>query len=909
MRSDNCILFTEDIAAVYDETRPFDVGDHSKVLREVCEKLLASFGSQDTIELLDLGSGTGRLAIPLAQIYHRLSFDKPGLPLLRITCVERSESMMLELKKKAKKITSDTVELICDNLLDIRDLYKSVHQYDACLAHWIFHVIYDWRVAVYSVDEVLKPKGLIFLFEERGDLYDAIDGDLRRISPSPALDLWRWYHELRAQSLDAVAEPGSILPPRYRLGTMVVDERFEHMFRALGWTQSTLLTNTDEWTASFKTCDLIEQVIRKRAFTNMRLVRNHSASIAAYNKLANDLTNLLKKPGSHFELDYNFNWLSKSTFSGLFLQKTQKTRPPLSARRLLIGVIRDTLGRRTHRRGEVHLNSDVLWSRLFRHVWERLNRAGSRQGPLLALRSRPANSITAILAQAPFISPRDELKGFSDMLVLTRAQHHETTYLKLAWQLLTKAIEAYIPLEIIFESKTKQPRQKPRLKLHPSIHRLVVDADAQRQLEALPQIRKDCDNLDSIPFTVWDAVSVLVRSEGNNAIPDLLQALRQVGVLPLHNSRTESTYFIMALSVLVRCRESSTMYAFPFRTIADADVSASMGIMFCGKKELEYKSLEYIWSVSEIVFNEYIEDVYVETESYIDRLKPCHDRPTVAKWQKRQPIKKLRTFQDDDNSPVVLIVVAVGIEFQSLLELSGLKDEQTGDRSFPVGNQLCVDLGFQDVIVWATLCAPGSEGSLGSQSTVSDLIATISEKRKVAAVIMPGIAFGLKQGEQRIGDILLSMQIRLYEPAKIADGGHKHSRPIIPEANSYLVSAFRVGMADWQKKTPNKDLRPRLHAGLFLSGGKLVNDHHMVFKLKQSARHAIGGEMEGAGVYSAAARKQTPWIIVKSICDWGMQKVDDYQLNAAKNSADFVYHVLATRAFTTWVNNSRNVGC
>lgn len=550
MRADNCISFSEDIAAVYDETRPFGVGDHSKVLREVCDRLFTSFGSQDTIEILDLGSGTGRIAIPLAQIYQHLASEKSGIPLLRITCVERSKYMMLELEKKAKNINGDAVELIYDDLLDIRDLYKFERKYDACLAHWIFHVIYDWQVAVYSVDEVLKPTGIIFLFEERGDLYDAIDGDLRQIPPSPAMDLWRWYHELRAQSLDAVAERGSMLPPRHRLGTMVVDERFEHMFRALGWMQSTPLSNTDEWATSFKTSDLIEQVIRKRAFTNMRLVRNYSASIAAYNGIANELTARMKKSGSYVQVNYNFKWKSKTTFSGLFLQKPKRVHLPLPARQLLLCVIRETLGRRTHRRGEIHLNSDVLWSRLFRHIWERLNHVGSRQSPLLAV-GRPATAITSILAQAPFISPEDEPKGFSDMLVLSHVKYHETTYLKLAWQLLTKAIEAHVPLEIIFKSKAKKPGQKPRLKLHPSIHRLVIGEDAQHQLEDLPEINKSCETLDSIPSTAWDAVTLLVRKEGNDTIPDLLQELRQIGILPLQDHGAESTYFIMALSVLM----------------------------------------------------------------------------------------------------------------------------------------------------------------------------------------------------------------------------------------------------------------------------------------------------------------------------------------------------------------------
>ena len=281
------------------------------------------------------------------------------------------------------------------------------------------------------------------MFEERGDLYDAIDGDLRNIKPSPALDMWRLYHDLRTQLLDDVAEQGSLLPPRYRLGTLVVDERFEHMFRALGWSQVTSLTSTDEWTTPFKTGDIIEQVIRKRAFTNMRLVRNDSASTTAYNKIADELTGRLKRNTSHIAVDYNYRWPCKTTFTGLFLQKPLKVRLPLPARQLLLGVIRDTLGRRTHRRGEVHLNADVLWSRLFQHVWERLNRAGSRQSPLAVL-GTSANSVTAVLAQAPFISPENEPTGCSDMLVMSRTRCRETACLKLLWQLLTKAMEAHI---------------------------------------------------------------------------------------------------------------------------------------------------------------------------------------------------------------------------------------------------------------------------------------------------------------------------------------------------------------------------------------------------------------------------------------------------------------------------------
>ncbi len=46
--------------------------------------------------------------------------------------------------------------------------------------------------------------------------------------------------------------------------------------------------------------------------------------------------------------------------------------------------------------------------------------------------------------------------------------------------------------------------------------------------------------------------------------------------------------------------------------------------------------------------------------------------------------------------------------------------------------------------------------------------------------------------------------------------------------------------------------------------------------------------MEGAGVYAAAVRDRTEWIVVKGICDWGREKTYDFQELAAGNAAEFV---------------------
>jgi nucleoside phosphorylase len=56
---------------------------------------------------------------------------------------------------------------------------------------------------------------------------------------------------------------------------------------------------------------------------------------------------------------------------------------------------------------------------------------------------------------------------------------------------------------------------------------------------------------------------------------------------------------------------------------------------------------------------------------------------------------------------------------------------------------------------------------------------------------------------------------------------------------------------------------------------------------------AIGGDMEGAGLYAAAGVAKVDWILVKAICDWADgNKNDDAQQLAAHNAADFVRHVI-----------------
>jgi len=93
-----------------------------------------------------------------------------------------------------------------------------------------------------------------------------------------------------------------------------------------------------------------------------------------------------------------------------------------------------------------------------------------------------------------------------------------------------------------------------------------------------------------------------------------------------------------------------------------------------------------------------------------------------------------------------------------------------------------------------------------------------------------------------------------------------------------------------------------------MSGEKLSDDQTFVDELLNVEPEAIGGDMEGAGVYTAAQGERTfhvHWIVVKGVCDWGMGKGDAHQLVAATNAIDLVFHVLSQPVVSEALDQSR----
>lgn len=246
----------------------------------------------------------------------------------------------------------------------------------------------------------------------------------------------------------------------------------------------------------------------------------------------------------------------------------------------------------------------------------------------------------------------------------------------------------------------------------------------------------------------------------------------------------------------------------------------------------------------------------------------------------------------DDDVCDVLLVTVTDIETRTALDAMARATGQPATMRFGGEKTYfrCGRLGGAAVMLVRS--EMGSDGVGAAVTTVRDAIAEV----RPAAIVMLGLAFGVEPTRQSLGDVLISKQIQGYDLRRVGTDG-KDGTPVVTmrgdrvSASPKLLDRFRTAGLTWT--------RARVSAGLLLSGQTLVD--HVGYRdgLRALAPEAIGGEMEGAGVYAAAGR--IDWILVKAICDWadGEKHVDKLarQTTAAENAAELVVAAIAQGGF------------
>lgn len=186
-------------------------------------------------------------------------------------------------------------------------------------------------------------------------------------------------------------------------------------------------------------------------------------------------------------------------------------------------------------------------------------------------------------------------------------------------------------------------------------------------------------------------------------------------------------------------------------------------------------------------------------------------------------------------------------------------------------------------------CAMGSISRASSIMTVSTALGKLKSK----IVIMVGIAFGIDETNQKIGDVFVAESVIPYNIKRV--GKNKDiSRGIEAQSSQILLNRFK-NIKNWEHTTIQENKSEVIFTRL-LSGEELVDNLEHRNSLVAQYPDSKGGEMEGAGVYSACGSK-IDCILVKGICDFAdgekgrnKKKNQEIAITAALNLCSILFN-------------------
>jgi nucleoside phosphorylase len=279
---------------------------------------------------------------------------------------------------------------------------------------------------------------------------------------------------------------------------------------------------------------------------------------------------------------------------------------------------------------------------------------------------------------------------------------------------------------------------------------------------------------------------------------------------------------------------------------------------------------------------------YLEKNNRIDELFTILDRFDEKKieWENCKSL----FYEENDNTIKynLLLITIKELEFNAIYNKmkpcfhnKNIKKLAKGSNTYYLGR-------FSKYPSILLRCDAGSVGRDAIINAINETLKFFTIK----AIIMVGFAFGVNKEKQNIGDILVSTQLYIYEPQRVQIDKKIYRGPR-PESGKILKNRFQ-NCQSWRFISEGKELKPIY--GPILSGEKLIDNKQFKEELLLEYPEAIGGEMEGAGLYSAASNHNIEWILVKAICDFGEKKDKKYQDLAANTASEFTYYVLSDKS-------------
>lgn len=194
-------------AEYYDATRGYHAGSAERIR----DAIVALTGAGPQSRLLELGVGTGRIALP----FIRAGYDFTG--------VDLSQPMMDRLLAKIAGDPGRASYRVSLQQADVTKLPFADSSFDVIMSVHVLHLVDDWRAALREAARVLQPGGWLLIAHDGGG------GDDRPIEaaavPEPMLVRERW---LRLREELGIAHPSG------RSNIWGSDQRLAGELRALG---------------------------------------------------------------------------------------------------------------------------------------------------------------------------------------------------------------------------------------------------------------------------------------------------------------------------------------------------------------------------------------------------------------------------------------------------------------------------------------------------------------------------------------------------------------------------------------------------------------------------------------------------------------------------------------------------
>lgn len=259
----------------------------------------------------------------------------------------------------------------------------------------------------------------------------------------------------------------------------------------------------------------------------------------------------------------------------------------------------------------------------------------------------------------------------------------------------------------------------------------------------------------------------------------------------------------------------------------------------------------------------------------------------VAVAAMRLAIKRNRTvvttFEKWGVSPAdtrVLVLTVTDAERRAMFDAL----DRTPEPTYPE-NLVVFDFGLiGSTQLGVVQCArPGAGGPGGAQSTAADAV----RLWRPDVVVMTGICCGLREDwtpPHQLADVVVATSVydldhRIQYEDRTEVLGDRVS------TSTLLVNHFRAASDDFTDAP--------VHFGPVLSSRTLLDSQPHRDDLKREHSRAVAYEMEAQGLYAACADARVPWIMVKAISDWGVDRDNHYEpAVAARNAAMFVLHVI-----------------